>query len=560
MGLLHAFQRALELRVQPRVLDRDAGLRRERAGDRQLVLGEGGGLARQRAEDAHQPVAGPHRHREVGPHAETVHALALRVAERAVRGQIHDRERLAGGGHATRGPIPHRDLRREQRIQPLAADLGAHEPALVHQMEGDRVRLQQSGVEVGDAPLHRRGRPQPGDALADLHEGFQPPLPPRQLAEEVAVGERHRGLGRQRRGQAAEGLGVGQGQALDGRRRDEGPAALALAVDQGEHTDDLPARGLHGQDQQRLGAVPGERIHLRVEAVRAVRGQRIGVGHVEDLAGERHVAGQAVLAQRERDRVELDRHAVVLGQLEAQPARAVARGLDQVDGARVTPGDAPGLGQDQIEQELGVALAGQPHADRVQLLELLRGLLRLAGDAGLLARRAQHAREGGGAHRERERDEAAGHRGCVRGLREHDHGHDRAPRRLEQGRVDVVDRTIEQQHAGFVGGEGDGLPGPEYSRLEILGQRRHQSPAGEVRGVPHDPTFRCRLATVAHGLRRQMSGLAAAAEQSAQQAQQSAEPASTAAAAACGADGAPDGAAEAGDAGTEAGDAGTEAG
>ena len=153
------------------------------------------------------------------------------------------------------------------------------------------------------------------------------------------------------------GRGVGERLALDDRGRDEGPAALTLAVDEGEHADDLAARRLHRQDQQGLGPVAGEGVHLRVEAVRAVGGQRVGVGHVEDLAGERHVTGQALRADRQRDGVELDRHAVVLGQLEAQAARAVGRGLHQVDRARVAPGDVARLGQDQLEQELGVALA-----------------------------------------------------------------------------------------------------------------------------------------------------------------------------------------------------------
>ena len=122
-----------------------------------------------------------------------------------------------------------------------------------------------------------------------LHERLEPALPPGQLAEQVAVGQGYRGLRRERGGQVPRRLRVGQGVALDGLAGGERAAALALAVDQLEHADDVPARRLHRKHQHGLGAVAGEGVDLRVEAVGALGGQGVGVVDVQDLAGEGHV-------------------------------------------------------------------------------------------------------------------------------------------------------------------------------------------------------------------------------------------------------------------------------
>jgi hypothetical protein len=113
-------------------------------------------------------------------------------------------------------------------------------------VEGDDLGLEQTAVEIRDAPLHGRRWPETGDPLADLDERLEAALPPGQFPEEVAVGEGHRGLGGKRRGQVAGSFGVGPRVPLDRGRRRERTAALPLGVDQLEDADDVSAGCLHG--------------------------------------------------------------------------------------------------------------------------------------------------------------------------------------------------------------------------------------------------------------------------------------------------------------------------
>ncbi|MBI2554034.1 MAG: hypothetical protein HYV92_06350 [Candidatus Rokubacteria bacterium] len=83
------------------------------------------------------------------------------------------------------------------------------------------------------------------------------------------------------------------------------------------------------------------------------------------------MAGHALVADGEREFLEGDVEAVVLGQLEAEAGVAVLVLLDQVERAGVAPGDLPGLRQDQLEERVRVALGRELDADVVELLQLL---------------------------------------------------------------------------------------------------------------------------------------------------------------------------------------------
>ena len=105
-------------------------------------------------------------------------------------------------------------------------------------------------------------------------------------------------------------------------------------------------------------------------------GQVVGVGHVDDLAGERRVAGDRGLVEGHRELLERHGHRVVLGQLEAQlvvrrASSCVLAALHEVEAARVGGGDLAALGEDQLQQLVDVALGGEGDADLVQLVQLL---------------------------------------------------------------------------------------------------------------------------------------------------------------------------------------------
>ena len=103
---------------------------------------------------------------------------------------------------------------------------------------------------------------------------------------------------------------------------------------------------------------------------RRAPGRAVGVLEVEDDAGQRDVARDALAGERQPRGAERNVDGIVLGKDEAQIARTVGRLLDQVERAGVTVRDLARLGQDGLDEIARVALGREPDADRVQLREL----------------------------------------------------------------------------------------------------------------------------------------------------------------------------------------------
>jgi hypothetical protein len=96
----------------------------------------------------------------------------------------------------------------------------------------------------------------------------------------------------------------------------------------------------------------------------------VGGLEVEDRAGQRDVSGDALAGERQPRGAERNIHRVVLGEHEAEIARAVGFFLNQVERAGVTVRDLARLGQDGLDEISRVALGREPDPDRVQLGEL----------------------------------------------------------------------------------------------------------------------------------------------------------------------------------------------
>jgi len=173
LRLLHPFERALQLRVEPGVLEGDPGLRGEGGGDRPVVLRERRQLTAERRQHTQGPVAGPDGDREPATQMGPDGGLALGRVEPGVGGDVPQGYGLASCRDAPDRALPRRQFGREEGIEALAPDLGAEEPGLVDQVECHRVGLEQGLVEIGDALLHGGGRPQARHALAHVHEGLE---------------------------------------------------------------------------------------------------------------------------------------------------------------------------------------------------------------------------------------------------------------------------------------------------------------------------------------------------------------------------------------------------
>jgi len=108
-------------------------------------------------------------------------------------------------------------------------------------------------------------------------------------------------------------------------------------------------------------------------------GRAVGVLEVEDGAGQRDVARDALAGERQPRGAERKVDGIVLGEDEAQIARAVGRLLDQVERAGVAVRDLARLGQDGLDEIARVALGREPDADRVELREFAVEPCRLGG-------------------------------------------------------------------------------------------------------------------------------------------------------------------------------------
>ncbi len=114
--------------------------------------------------------------------------------------------------------------------------------------------------------------------------------------------------------------------------------------------------------------------------------RRVGVGQVDALSRQRHVARDTFLVdghvgRRRRAAARVcrgQRDRVVLGKLEAEPPRFPVRLLDEVDRPGVAVGDGARVGEDEREEGVDIALGREPDADFVELFELAPRLLGLA--------------------------------------------------------------------------------------------------------------------------------------------------------------------------------------
>ena len=89
-----------------------------------------------------------------------------------------------------------------------------------------------------------------------------------QLVKELGVLDGHPRLGGERGREHSVALGKRQHLVVERFRRGEGPAGLALAVDELENANDLALRGLHGHHQHRRGPVADVRVELRIDVER----------------------------------------------------------------------------------------------------------------------------------------------------------------------------------------------------------------------------------------------------------------------------------------------------
>src|SRR5574341_714088 len=302
-----------------------------------------------------------------GPHA-------LGVGDRPGRRRVHqdDRELVAAvpGDHAEAPRVLEEEPRQvlEDLVARAVAEAVVDGLEVVHIEDRERHGLVEARVAL-EFLLHPYREVAP---VVDVGE--------RVLEREVfepRVADGDRGLGRERPHEALV-LGV------------EGhDAAPVLGIDQLEHAEDGAAGILHRDHEDGLRPVVQARVHARVEGIRAIRRNHIGVVQIQDVAGQRDVARQADLPQMQRlllkaaphlRLTELARQEVVLhdGELEQLT-------LTQEEGAGLGTCETPGLGEDPLEQGPEVSLTGQGDPDLDQLPE------RLGQVEGRRLRLSQHA-------------------------------------------------------------------------------------------------------------------------------------------------------------------------
>ena len=295
-----------------------------------------------------------------------------------------------------------------------------------------------------------------------LHEALE------ELADrlvEAAVGERHGRLRGERPGELLVPGVEGADHPLGLLRRAEDQREIRLAVDELERADGLALRRPHGHDEHGLRAVTVLLVERAVDRERRAGRRRVRVGEVQDLAGERDVAGDALAREGQARRAERDRHAVVLGEREAELARAVGRLVDQVDRAGVALRDLARLRQDRLEELARISLGGEPDPDRVQLRQLPVEAGDLGRALGVGERVFHRAREDGVPRALRhQRVPVAGPGAGRRGVHQTDDAHVAALGRREP-------RVLADEDHRRRGGARDGF-GRELGGLEAVGEQR----------------------------------------------------------------------------------------
>ena len=125
-------------------------------------------------------------------------------------------------------------------------------------------------------------------------------------------------------------------------------------------------------------------IEALVERVRLFGRDAVSVLDSEWLAREGHTASETGTVQGKREiGVRQIWQGIVLGAQEVEGWVPLGVLLDQVQAARVTGGEPPGLGQDQIQNALGIALTHECHPDLVEFAELSGEFFELGARAGL---------------------------------------------------------------------------------------------------------------------------------------------------------------------------------
>ncbi len=261
-------------------------------------------------------------------------------------------------------------------------------------------------------------------------------------------------------------LRVGDDQPVDVGGGGENRVEDALAVDQLQDADDFVLVILHGNHEHRLGAIPVALVEGPVDRVLDVRRQEVRVVDHERVARDRAVTGEARAIHRNREfhewRFGLREG---LGEPEPEALRSLLVELDEIQAAGVRLGDAPRLGQNQLEQRFDVAFGAERHADPRQLADLPGPLRGLAPRPRRFRARGGFAEAGANGDQQPPRARRVGHN---RAARVHKCPHD------IDGKEGATLR-VEQQDGGAVVHDGHlpGLsdrPGLHLRRLE---RRRH---------------------------------------------------------------------------------------
>ncbi len=145
------------------------------------------------------------------------------------------------------------------------------------------------------------------------------------------------------------------------------------SIDELQHTENIAQGVLEGNDKDRSGpiAIPG--IQLSAEGIGPIRRNLVNIGNVDNLPRQRHMAGEARLAEGERLGLQAAFHlplsdpadqGVILDDGESELIS-----LAKEQGARVGARKAPGLQEDSLEEDREVSLTCESNPDLNQLFQ-----------------------------------------------------------------------------------------------------------------------------------------------------------------------------------------------
>jgi len=205
--------------------------------------------------------------------------------------------------------------------------------------------------------------------IDEFDEGFEQSF---QLLHQLAIGERHRRLGRQ---------GFRQTLIASGKNAHR-TARSVHGIDELQHGNHLALMIFHGDGQERSGAVAGTFIKAagagKIKTLHIISiGDIDGAGMQGGIGGDHAVVGLARCGVKRqivklvgkglaRGPTEGNTQAVIPDNGEFEP---LAIFTDPVQGPPFGPGDGLGRQQDFFQQPLQVALAGKGGANIIQLLQ-----------------------------------------------------------------------------------------------------------------------------------------------------------------------------------------------